>query len=194
MVLVEIARGRTVEVADPAMIAQQHLKNVKNPGLSPLSSNCLRSATPRTEAEPIPRREMAAGLYNWSQSEDRYASALAALSATSPVDVPEDRWPQAIADAELFISEWGGQAQAFGWTARELFGLHTPPERPPASYQRLACYDETGLIWLLRGRPVVALTETTAAIKGATAVLTYSKSNKTALGPCGDSLDDMGPL
>jgi hypothetical protein len=187
MVLVEAARGRTVEVAGPAMIAQQ-----QNPGLGPLSSNCLRWATPRTEAEPIPRREMAAGLYNWSQSEDRYASTLAALRATCPVDIPEDRWRQAIADAELFISEWGGQAQGFGWTARELFGLATPLERPAATYSRLSRYDETGLIWLLRGRPVIALTETTAAIQSATAVLTYRKLNKPALGPLGDSLDDMG--
>jgi hypothetical protein len=154
----------------------------------------LRSTTPRTEAEPIPRREMAAGFSDWAQSDDRYAYALAALRATCPAYVPEDRWRQAIADATSFICEWGGQAQAFGWTARELVGLHTPPERPPASYQRLVRYDETGLIWLLRGRPVVALTETTAAIKGATAVLTYRKSNKPALGPLGDSLDDMGPL
>ena len=63
------------------------------------------------------------------------------------------------------------------------------PERPAPSYTRLSRYDETGLIWLLRGRPVVALTETTAAIQGATAVLTYRKINKPALGPVGDSLE-----
>src|SRR5262249_17000380 len=158
----------------------------------PLSSDGLRSATPRAEAEPIPRREMAAGLYNWSQSDDGYASALAALRATCPVYVPADRWRQAIADPELFMFEWGGQAQAFGWTARELFGLHMPPERPAASYSGLSRYDETGLIWLLRGRPVIALTETTAAIQGATGVLPYRKLNKPTLGPLGDSLDDMG--
>ena len=88
------------------------LQNPQNPSKrgferfeGPLSSDCLRSATPRTEAEPIPSREMAAGLYNWSQRDDRYASALAALRATCPVYVPEDRWRQAIADATSFISE-----------------------------------------------------------------------------------------
>lgn len=80
-----------------------------------------------------------------------------------------------------------------GWTARQLFGLHTPPERCAASYRRLSRYDETGLIWLLRGRGVVALTETTAAIQSATAILIYRKLNKPALGPLGDSLDDMEP-
>jgi hypothetical protein len=176
----------------------QNPRNPSKPGFEgfegPLSSDCLRSTTPRTEAEPVPRAKMKAGLYNWSKSDDRYASALATLRATCPVYVPEDRWRQAIADAMSFISEWGGQAQAFGWTARELFGLHSPPERPAANYSRLSRYDETGLIWLLQGRPVVALTETTAAIKGTTAVLTYRKSNKPALGPLGDSLVDMWPL
>jgi hypothetical protein len=96
-------------------------------------------------------------------------------------------------DGQRFLASWGAQAHAFGWTGRELFGLHTAPERPAANYSRLSRYDETGLIWLLRGRAVIALTETTAAIQGATALLTYRKLNKPALGPLGDSLDDMGP-
>ena len=53
-------------------------------------------------------------------------------------------------------------------------------------------YDATGLIWLLQGRPVIALTETTAAIQSTTgSVLTYRKANKPALGPVGDSLEDF---
>ena len=79
----------------------------------------------------------------------------------------------------------GRAGQAFGWTARELFGLHPVRERPAATYRRLSRYDETGLVWLLRGRPVVALTATTAAIQGATGILTYRKLNKPALGPAG---------
>jgi hypothetical protein len=52
----------------------------------------------------------------------------------------------------------------------------------------------TGLIWLLRGRPVVALTEATAAIQGASGTITvYRKDNKPALGPVGDSLCDLDP-
>ena len=148
---------------------------------------------PRAEAEAIARREMA-GVYDMQAECDpgSYASALAALRAKCPAYVPEDRWRQAIEDATAFISKWGERAQAFGWTARELFGLHPVAERPPPSYSRLSRYDETGLIWFLRSRPVVALTETTAAIQGATAVLTYRKINPPALGPVGDSLDDWG--
>jgi hypothetical protein len=58
--------------------------------------------------------------------------------------------------------------------------------------RRLSRYDETGLIWLLKGRPVVALTEATAAIENPTGAITiYRKNNKPALGPVGDSLDDL---
>jgi hypothetical protein len=121
-----------------------------------------------------------------------YEPTFHALVRRCPDFVEPDRWRQAVEDGRRFLASRGGQADALGWTARELFGLHTPPERPAANYSRLSRYDETGLIWLLRGRPVIALTETTAAIQGATAVLTYRKLNKPALGPLGDSLDDMG--
>jgi hypothetical protein len=119
-------------------------------------------------------------------------AAFDALERECPALILEDRWRQAVEDGWQFLTAWGEQANAFGWTARELFGLHTPPERPAANYRRLSRYDETGLIWLLRGRPVVALTATTAAIQGATGILTYRKLNKPALGPLGDSLDDIG--
>ena len=84
------------------------------------------------------------------------------------------------------------QAEALGWTAKHLFGLHKPPDRPHPSYRRLSRYDETGLCWLLQGSPVVALTETTAAIMNPTSNVTvYRKNNKPPLGPEGDSLDDL---
>ena len=118
-----------------------------------------------------------------------YSAIVAAFETECPAAVETGRWRQAIADVAAFLARWDAQAHAFGWTGQELFGLH---ERPAANCSRLSRYDETGLIWLLRGRPVVALTKTTAAIQGATAVLTYRKINKPALGPVGDSLDDWG--
>jgi hypothetical protein len=95
-------------------------------------------------------------------------------------------------DATAFTSKWGEQAHAFGWTARELFGLHPVPERPAANYSRLSRLDDIALIWLLRGRPVIALTAAEAVMRchsGAT--VTHRKLNKPALGPIGDSLDDV---
>jgi len=110
----------------------------------------------RAEAEAIARQEVADVYDDMQAARDpgSYASALAALRANCPARVPEDRWRQAIVDATAFTSKWGAQAQAFGWTERDLFGLHTPPEKPALNYLRLARYDQTGLIWLLHGRPV----------------------------------------
>jgi hypothetical protein len=121
-----------------------------------------------------------------------FGKELAAFRSACPELLEPPRWQQAIRDADSFFLKWGQQAQALGWTARELFGLHSVPERPAPTYCRLLRYDATGLIWLLQGRPVVALTETEAAIQGATTVLVYRKQRKTALGTAGDSLDEIG--
>jgi hypothetical protein len=122
----------------------------------------------------------------------RFGRSFDELERRCPDQVDIADWQQAVEDARGFLAQWGEQAEALGWTAGELFGLHRVPERPAANYRRLSRYEATGLIWLLRGRPVVALSKTTAAIQGATAAVTYRKSNKPAFGPLGDSLDDLG--
>jgi hypothetical protein len=123
-----------------------------------------------------------------------YARVLATLEIRCPDHIETGRWHQAVEDGKHFLSQWGEQAEALGWTSRDLFGLHTPPAQPHPSYSRLSRYDATGLVWLLRGRPVVALTEATAAIQGPTGAITvYRRHNKPALGPLGDSLDDFEP-
>jgi hypothetical protein len=128
------------------------------------------------------------------QAAGSYDTVMAALRSRCPDYVPGDRWEQAVQDADAFLATWGALARALGWTTHELFGLHPVPEPPAANYSRLSRYDYTGLIWLLQGLAVVALTETQAAILGRSgATLTYRKHNKPALGPLGDCLDDMGP-
>jgi hypothetical protein len=122
----------------------------------------------------------------------RFCRTFSALESRCPDHVPVDRWQAAVEDGRAFLTRWGEQAEALGWTARDLFGLHMPPERPRPSYSRLSRYDEIGLIWLLRGREVIALTEATAAIQNPTgAITTYRRFNRPALGPVGDSLDDL---
>jgi hypothetical protein len=114
------------------------------------------------------------------------------LESRSPDLVPSDRWQQAVQDSRCFLAQWGGQAEALGWTVRDLFGLAPVPDKPRPSYRRLSRYDETGLIWLLRGRPVLALTKATAAVENPTGTITvYRRHNKPALGPLGDSLEDL---
>jgi hypothetical protein len=66
------------------------------------------------------------------------------------------------------------------------------PQTPHARYRRLARYDCAGLCWLLRGCEVVAITETTAAIRHPSgSITTYRRFNKPALGPVGDSMGDL---
>jgi hypothetical protein len=115
------------------------------------------------------------------------------LERRCPDFVPNGRWKRAIEDAKSFLATWEAQAQAFGWTTRELFGLPDVPDRPRPSYQRLSRYDQTGLAWLLRGRRVVELTKDKAVIETATGTVSYRRYNKPALGPLGDSLNDFAP-
>jgi hypothetical protein len=103
-----------------------------------------------------------------------------------------DRWSLAIEDGRRFLVQWGEQAEALGWTPRDLFGLDEVPTNPHPSYRRLSRYDCTGLIWLLQRCPVVAITAATAAIRMPTgSIVTYRRHNKPAYGPLGDSLDDF---
>jgi hypothetical protein len=120
------------------------------------------------------------------------AALLSALEARCPDRVPIDRWQLAVHDGRRFLAQWGDQAEALGWTAKDLFGLLTVPEHTKPTFNRLARYDATGLIWLLQGREVIALAEATAAIRGPTGAVTiYRRHDKPAVGPLGDSLDDL---
>ena len=122
----------------------------------------------------------------------RFGRTFQELESCCPEHIDVADWQQAVDDARRFLAQWGVQADALGWTARDLFGLHKPPDSPAPSYRRLSRYDETGLIWLLRGRPVVALTGGAAAIENPTSAITvYGKHNKPAVGPLGDSLEDF---
>jgi len=153
---------------------------------------------PRTKAEAAQNSQNAQISHAQGPASKRgseqnpYGSTIAILEARCPDLVPVERWQQAVSDGKTFLTRWGDQAHALGWTARDLFGLIAVPEHAKPSFNRLSRYDETGLIWLLQGRPVVALTETTAAIQNPTgAIATYRRHNKPALGPIGDSLDDL---
>jgi hypothetical protein len=126
------------------------------------------------------------------QNSSHYDHVFAVFCDRCPNHVDSGRWQCAVDDGSCFLAQWGEQAEALGWTVRDLFGLHDVPANPHPSYQRLSRYDCTGLIWLLQGCPVVALTEATAAIRMPSGnVTTYRKNNKPAFGPLGDSLDDF---
>jgi hypothetical protein len=87
------------------------------------------------------------------------------LESNRPAGVDLAEWQQAVEDARAFLSTWGEQAAKLGWTSEDLLGLHQPPPKPSSTYRRLSRYDATGLVWLLDGRRVVALTEDAATIR-----------------------------
>ena len=132
-----------------------------------------------------------AGLYDMNDQNDqsppfgrlnRFCRTFATLETRCPELVPVDRWQAAVDDGRRFLARWGEQADALGWTAKDLFGLHHPPATPHPSYSRLSRYNEIVLIWLLCGREVVAFTEATAAIQNSTGAITiYRRHNKPAL-------------
>jgi hypothetical protein len=46
------------------------------------------------------------------------------------------RWLRRGNPRRRFLSRWGDQVEALGWTARDLFGLDKPAEKPHPSYSR----------------------------------------------------------
>jgi hypothetical protein len=125
----------------------------------------------------------------------RYRKVFGVLQLKPPALIDIGRWRQCVEDGRRFLAQWGEQAEALGWTSADLFALHQPPAEPHPSYNRLSRYDRTGLCWLLLGKNVIALTESTATIRNPTTgnVTTYRKHNKPAYGPLGDSLLDIDP-
>jgi hypothetical protein len=59
-------------------------------------------------------------------------------------------------DVRVFLDAWGVQAARLGWTVDDLFGLD-----PGAPMSR---YDRMGLLWMLKGYRVVALTSSEARL------------------------------
>jgi hypothetical protein len=110
-----------------------------------LSSTSVRNA-------PLPHL-VAVG--SWEKGVARLAATL------PPRDYPARAWEQLIADAERFLDDWAQQAAALGWPTWELFGCHR--RAPWGRIQGM------GLVLLLRGDEIAALTATEAAIRTGTA-------------------------
>lgn len=85
------------------------------------------------------------------------------------------RWRCIVDDAESFLRHWGAAAAQLGWSVHDLFGVH--PAAP-------ACrYDAMGLLTVLQGSVVIALTDSAATMRPPSgAILTFRrKSNSAAI-------------
>jgi hypothetical protein len=100
---------------------------------------------------------------------DKWQAILNELKGATPVDGFGDaRWPSLVADAEVFLARWGESAHLLGWTALDLFGVH--PAAPAVRF------DVMGLLPLLRGDRVVALTKDQARMRRPSqAILTFRR-------------------
>jgi hypothetical protein len=100
-----------------------------------------------------------------------------------PSDVPPSRWRQFVDDVGRFLDgPFRTIAAALGWGPYDLFGCNR--DRP------FARIDQGGLLWLLNGRKLVALSEDAAVIESPDGVRTtyrLSASMRTSV-PCGQVL------
>jgi hypothetical protein len=86
----------------------------------------------------------------------------------APPTVTARRWRVFIEDCDKFLDCWASQAASLGWGAKDLFGMSVACP--------LGRVDLAGLVWLLDGRHVVALTAETATIRTAAgAVQTFRR-------------------
>ena len=107
----------------------------------------------------------------------RVTALIGTLSPSRPPHRwPVGAWPQLVADAEAFCRDWAEKALFLGWAEWELFGCHWR-----APWHRL---DGMGLVLLLRGKELAALTSAEAVIRTATgAHQTYRRKPRDPLHP-----------
>jgi len=97
-------------------------------------------------------------------------------TAPAPRGYPQHAWQRLIPDAERFLERWGAQAASLDWQTWELFGCHR--RAPWGRIQGM------GLVLLLRGDEIAALTATEAVIRTATgAHQTYRRKPADPLHP-----------
>jgi hypothetical protein len=91
------------------------------------------------------------GIADWADGVTRLAAI------PPPRTYPEHAWRQLIVDAERFLRGWAAQGHRLGWRDWEIFGCHR--RAPWGRIQGM------GLVLLLRGDEIAALTESEAAIR-----------------------------
>ncbi|MGB4101444.1 MAG: hypothetical protein WBK91_06015 [Alphaproteobacteria bacterium] len=88
---------------------------------------------------------------------DAWAEGYATLcTMPCPAAFVPERWQQLVDDGGYFLDRWGRQAALLGWRAVDVFGVD--PVRPETVYRSM------GLVSLLAGRAVCAITTDAARI------------------------------
>jgi hypothetical protein len=66
---------------------------------------------------------------NRQNRQNLFCPAFEALKRQCPAHVDVADWQMAIEDGGSFLRRWAEQAEALGWTARDLFGLAPAPDK-----------------------------------------------------------------
>jgi hypothetical protein len=127
-----------------------------------------------TSVDDAPRRDM--------KTVATWAAGVARLrTMPPPPNYPQHAWQQLVVDAGYFLESWATQAAGLGWPDWELFGCCR--RAPWGRIQGI------GLVLLLHGRELAALTETEAVIRNPTgAWQTYRRRSRDPLHPAERSL------
>lgn len=141
------------------------LRYLVPPRDSARDKNTASSERPRPMSEDF--EERAAIIEHGTGVPREWAEGFARLDLTNrPTGFTDKRWRQLIDDGGRFLDRWGAEAERLGWKAEDVFGVH--PVVPSARY------DLMGLVPLIGGGNVVAVTENRATIRRQTgAELTY---------------------
>jgi hypothetical protein len=137
---------------------------------------CQRAETVKNAKNPTRENfgnfgNFGAGAENQNGISDRVISEwtegiLHMLSLSRPGCIKPDRWRLIIADSHRLVDRWGTLAVTLGWSTFDIFGAH-----PTHPVERL---DYAGVVLLLHGDELVALTADTARIRtGSGTLLTY---------------------
>jgi hypothetical protein len=154
------------KVANPAeaeIAAPETLAALAGAPADPVISGAKPDPAAPTDLEPATcgqaEDERAAIVQHDGGIPRAWAEGFAQLDPNRPPShVPPKRWRRFIDDAGLFLkSPFCAAAAALGWGPHDLFGCDR--NRP------FARIDQAGLLWLLDGAQLVALTENAAIIK-----------------------------
>jgi hypothetical protein len=120
--------------------------------------------------------ERAALVESGARVPREWAEGYAWLDLTRPPgDVPPHQWQTFVDDVGRFLdSGFPAKAAALGWTSFDLFGADR--EKP------FARIDKAGLLWLVNGAKLVALTENTATVEAHGGVRQSFRRRPTAAG------------
>jgi hypothetical protein len=143
-------------------------------GLAATGDN--KSKHSETVAERVPSVPTATTYFRIAQPmeaggsfPEEWHAILAGLKRSDSADwLSPEQWRGLLCDAENFLTRWGSAAHLLGWTSLDLFGVH--PIAPAARF------DVMGLIPILNGAEVLALTSQTATIRRSSgAIHTYRR-------------------